>query len=242
MSVNIPPHGLFITGTNTDVGKTYITSLIARELIAQGTKTGIYKPVCSGVETDESGHQQWSDVRQLAQAMGAEDDIAVQNKICPQCYLKPVAPPLAAAAEGKQVDEKLLTTGLSRWVDDAELMLVEGVGGLLCPLTESTTVADFAKEIGYPIIIVAAVELGMINHTLLTIEVAQSRQLTVAGIVFNVISSTVSAEQIESNRQEISSRTQVPILSIVQQNQTSDLRRLEQETRIEWCRLATHLE
>ncbi len=241
MPVNIPPRGLFITGTNTDVGKTYITSLIVRELITQEIKTGVYKPVCSGAEIGVDGKYQWSDVRQLAQAIGAEDDQVIQNKICPQCFIEPVAPPVAAAAEGKQVDEKLLTIGLSRWVDDAEMMLVEGVGGLLCPLTEATTVADFAKEVGYPIIIIAAVELGMINHTLLTIEVAQSRQLRVAGIVFNVISPSISAEQIESNRQEIASRTEVPILSIVQQNQTSDLRTIEQETRIEWCRLATHL-
>ncbi len=238
MKKNRPQHGLLVTGTNTNVGKTYITALIAQQLIAQKTRTGIYKPVCTGAEIDKTGTPCWNDVQQLAKAMGHENDLILQKKICPQRFLQAAAPPVAAHSEKKKVDSKLLTNGLTSWKNDVEIMLVEGVGGLLCPLTETTTIADFAKEIGYPILIVAAVELGMINHTLLTIEVAQKRHIPVAGIIFNAISSDVTDEMIETNLHEIASRTEVPILSIVQQNQNFNLQTMNQQSKIDWLKLA----
>ena len=233
-----PPRGLFITGTDTNVGKTYICALIAQELISADQNIGIYKPACSGSVIDSVGQARWEDVETLAAAIGTEISDSLRTQICPQCFHAPFAPPVAAALAHQQVDAKLLRRGLQSWNSHAEFMLVEGVGGLLCPLTEDETIADLAKDFQYPLLVVARAGLGTINQTLLTIEAAQQRELPVAGIILNRIESTTSNEILLSNIEQIAHFSNVPILSVVDVEQSVYLRSCPKEEKIDWLILA----
>lgn len=199
-----PPRGLFVTGTDTDVGKTYVTALIARRLAGDGTNVGAYKPACSGVEVADDGTRRWSDVEALHAAIGGRFP---RERIAPQTFDAPLAPPVAARLEGRAVERELLSAGLHWWLENVEVLLVEGVGGLVCPLWDSGLVADLAVEAGYPLLIVAHAELGTINHTLLTIEAARSRGLEIAGVLLNSTTNAMSPEAAraaaESNAREI---------------------------------------
>lgn len=212
--------GLFITGTDTDVGKTYVTSLLARELVTQGIRVGVYKPACSGSTAREDGTHIWGDVDELSQAIGGRFDV---DRICPQRFHAALAPPVAAREEGTTIDSQLLRAGAEWWQGKCDLLLVEGVGGLLCPLTEEETIADLAHDLGFPLLIVAALQLGTINHTLLTVEVAQKRGLSIAGILFNSPAERPIDQSTKTNPSEIAGRCNVPILETVAHNQTSGL-------------------
>ncbi|MDG2128055.1 MAG: dethiobiotin synthase [Fuerstiella sp.] len=173
---------LFVTGTDTSVGKSWVASLILRQLRQDGVRIGAYKPVCSGAEVMDDGSRVWSDVTVLADAINWPGEL---DAICPQRFIHAVAPNVAAGLEGREVGDELLRTGLQGWEGIADYVVVEGAGGLLCPLSARTTVADLAAELRAPLIIVAPNRLGVINHTLLTVEVARRRELTTAAIVLN---------------------------------------------------------
>ena len=226
----IPP-GLFITGTGTDVGKTYVTSLIARELVSNGVTVGAYKPVCSGCEMGMNGELIWRDIEELSNAIGGGFD---PERVCPQRFAAGLAPPVAARLEGKAVDSTLLRSGAAWWNDKVEFLLIEGVGGLLCPLTDEESVADLAKDLGFPLLIIASLGLGTINHTLLTVEVAQNRGLAVAGIVLNAAFAEGADQAVETNPQEIAARCNAPVLGTVLHNQTAGLLRDGNQIKIDW--------
>ena len=169
--------GLFITGTNTGVGKTHVTVQIARQLTREGVRVGIYKPVCSGI-----GASTWDDVVRLSEAL---DHRFPDDWICPQRFQAALAPPAAAKMEGRTVDRGLLRAGIFQWTDAADVVLVEGVGGWRSPIADGETVADLAVDFGLPVVLVAGLELGGVNHALLTLESIERRGLPVAGIVLN---------------------------------------------------------
>lgn len=227
--------GLFITATDTDAGKTFVTALIARELTAAGIRTGVYKPACSGSIDDADGKPMWQDIEQLWHATRGEFD---RDLICPQRFSAALAPPVAAAREGRRVDGDLLRAAARRWDGLVDLLLVEGVGGLLCPLTEEETIADLAGDLGFPLVIVSRLGLGTINHTLLTVEAAQARGLRVAGIVCNEAQSPEDAEALDADRDEIAKRSTVPILAVASFNQTTPLKQFSTGHLIDWQSLA----
>ena len=204
--------GFFITGTDTGVGKTQTACLIARQLAARELRVGAYKPVCSGAEFDSNGQPFWDDIRRLSTAINVPAGI---DEICPQRFLAPLAPPLAAAQEERKIDDRLLTTGADVWQGRADLLLVEGAGGLLCPLTATRNFADYAVELGFPLIIVARPGLGTINHTLLTIEAARSRRLAIAGIVFCQTMEMPDDPSVATNAAEIERRSGVPVFGTI---------------------------
>jgi dethiobiotin synthetase len=107
------------------------------------------------------------------------------ERICPQRFTAPLAPPVAARIEQREVNAPLLQEGAQWWRGHVETLLVEGVGGWKCPLTETTTVADLAIELKFPVLIVAANRLGMMNHTLLTLESVEKSGLSCLGVVVN---------------------------------------------------------
>lgn len=207
--------GLFITGTNTGVGKTYVTALIAQQLVATGRRVGVYKPAASGCELRDG---QWvsEDAEQLWRAAGKPKTL---EAVAPQRFAAAVAPNVAARLEGKRVDSPLLREGLQTW-RDYDVTLVEGVGGLMSPISDDDLVIDLAAEFAFPLMIVVANELGCINQTLQTIEVAQNRGLEVAGIVFNLATS-VQDESCETNQKEISRWTKTPVLATVRLGATA---------------------
>ena len=135
MSEQPHPPGLFVTGTDTGVGKTHVAALIARQLVAVGVRVGVYKPVCSGAILNANGHARWDDIDRLRDAVRDiwPDSDLTDDAICPQRFVAPLAPPLAARAEGRVVDVGQLRRGTDAWSDRAELLIVEGAGGLLSP-------------------------------------------------------------------------------------------------------------
>jgi dethiobiotin synthetase len=211
MKHNIP--GLFITGTDTNVGKTYVGAMIARSLKSAGHRVGVYKPVASGCRR-EGGRLVSDDALALWQAAGEPGEF---EKVCPQCFEAPLAPHLAARAEGKEIDKNLLRDGLDYWRNCSDIVLVEGAGGLLSPLGDNKYVADLAHDFGFPLVIVARNALGTINHTLLTLHAAQTLHggLKVAGVILNHPTPLGDDLSINGNRLELESRTTVPVLGEV---------------------------
>jgi dethiobiotin synthetase len=231
MSKAVP--GLFITGTDTGVGKTYVGALMARVLRAAGHRVGVYKPAASGCRR-EGDHLISEDAEMLWEAAGRPGPL---DRVCPQCFEAPLAPHLAARAEGRQIDPDLLRRGLDFWKDCSDILLVEGAGGLMSPLGQREFVADLACEFGFPLIVVSRNALGTINHTLQTLIAAAFREgLTVAGIVLNNPSPPAADPSVASNRAEISARTSTAILAEVAWNAGHF------DTEVDWARLASRAE
>jgi dethiobiotin synthetase len=175
---DLPRRGLFVVGTDTDVGKTAVAVAMLRGLVAAGRRVAAYKPVASGIA---AAAEPGGDPERLWEAAGRGGAIA---EVCPQCFPLPLSPPRAARAAGRIVDEPLLRTGLKAQ-GDHELVVVEGAGGLFSPLAAATLNADLAREFGYPLVVVDAARLGAIGRTLATVRAARAAGLTVAACVLS---------------------------------------------------------
>ena len=177
--------GLFVTGTDTGVGKTRVAAEIARSLARSGHRVGVLKPLATGL-TRAGETLQCGDAEALIAAIGGG---VPWERVTPLAFEAPLAPPVAARAEGRTLDHPTVldrtSDALAWWRERADVIVAEGVGGLLCPLAEGTTVADLAVELDFPLVIVARRGLGTLNHTLLTVEAARRRGLRLAGIVLN---------------------------------------------------------
>jgi dethiobiotin synthetase len=226
--------GLFVTATDTGVGKTYVTALIARALCDAGRIVGAYKPVCSGAEVSADGTVSWGDVTALSDAIGGRFD---SLRVCPLRFRAPLAPNVAARRERAGIDFEELCRGARWWQGRVDLLLVEGVGGLLCPLTERETIADLALALRYPLLVVARLGLGTINHTLLTVEAARSRGLEVAGILLNEPEPLASLSGTEENPVEIERRACVPVLGVLRHGQSLPTRADGSAISIDWATL-----
>lgn len=227
MSDNKRP-GLFITGTDTEVGKTFVTALIAKSLVAAGLRVGVYKPAASGcTEADTAS----SDPQLLWEAAGRPGEL---SHVCPQVFAAPLAPHLAARAEGKEIDTKLLRDGVKFWQACSDIVLVEGVGGLMSPLSDDEYVADLAFDLSYPLIVVSPNRLGTINATLQTLITAATFRdgLDVAGVVVNDVAPTTEDVSTTSNRTELSSRCVSPLLAHVSWQAT------DFSTEVDWMNVA----
>ena len=179
--------GVFIIGTDTEVGKTYQACRLAR-CLRERYRVGVYKPVASGVTCAAAGDAMLpSDAQLLRAAANAPQPVA---RVCPQAFRAAVAPPVAAEMEDRRVDDDLLLSGGLWWQGECDFLIVEGAGGGLSPLSESQCVLDLAALLALPIILVAANRLGVVNHTLLTIEAVQARGLSLVGVVLNTLPQT----------------------------------------------------
>lgn len=205
--------GLFITGTDTGVGKTYVVAIIARALRRAGRRVGVYKPAASGCRVDGADLIS-DDALALWEAAGRPGSL---DEVCPQRFLAPLAPHLAARAEGRRIDREQLRRGLDAWTARSDIVLVEGAGGLMSPLGESDYVADLAGDFGFPLVVVARNALGTINHTLLTLHAAAAFRggLPVAGIVLNRPMAPSDDASTGSNREELQARASAPVLAEV---------------------------
>ena len=205
--------GLFITGTGTHVGKTYVAARIARALVAAGKRVGVYKPVASGCRRD-GGELRSDDAEALWLAASRPENLAA---VCPQCFAAPLAPHLAARAEGKEIDSRLLRDGLEFWRARAEIVIVEGAGGLMSPVGNDEYVADLAFDFGYPVVVVAPNELGVINQTLQTLITAATFRdgLQVAGVVLNHVrrDATEIDPSVQTNLAELKRHCVPPVLA-----------------------------
>ena len=171
--------GLFVTGTDTDVGKTAAAVAIVRRLVQDGLRVGVYKPVASGVPP---GGIAGSDAARLWEAAGRPLSI---ETVCPQMFAAAISPPLSGRAEGRRVDERLLRTGFEAWREASDIVIVEGAGGLFSPLGDTSLNVDLAHDLGLPLVVVDAARLGAIGRTLAVAEAAAARGLRLAAVVLS---------------------------------------------------------
>ncbi len=166
--------GLFVTGTGTGVGKTIVSSALLAAMKAAGEPVRAYKPVVTGVAEAPGKWPHDHELLALAAGMEAEE-------VAPVRFDPPVSPHLAASVAGRRIEQAELVASARAACD--EILVVEGVGGLLVPLTDDFSVRDLAVELGLSLVIASSPELGTINHTLLTIEAARAVGLKVAAVV-----------------------------------------------------------
>ena len=180
--------GIFITGTDTGVGKTFVACGLASLLTDSGYRVGVMKPAETGC-VEKDGELFPGDTARLKEASGCEEPL---EKICPYRLKDPLAPSVAAERSGVTIDIGLLQKLYGEISSKHNITIVEGAGGLLVPLLPHYTYADLAKLLKLPVIVVAANRLGAINHLLLTLEHASCRGLRVLGYVLNHLESQPS--------------------------------------------------
>ena len=177
--------GIFVTGTDTEIGKTAITAGLAAVLKKRGINAGVMKPISAGGRAD---------AKLLKRAARSDQPLDTINPI----YLRdPLSPNIAARREEKILDLAPVFDAFNHLSKIHDYLLVEGVGGLLVPITDDFLVADLAARLDLPLLIVARAALGTINHTLLTIEAARARGLQINSVIYNTLSagsSDVSAQ------------------------------------------------
>ena len=230
---------IFITGTDTGVGKTFFSCGLAAFLKTVGYKVGVMKPVETGCVAKD-GQLFPDDAWRLKQASSCAEAI---DLICPYRLAEPLAPSIAAERAGVKIDIDCLLDVCRDISAKHDFTLVEGAGGLMVPLVPSFTFADFARVAKLPIIVVAANKLGVINHLLLTLEHAGCKGLPTVGYVLNQLSREISLAA-ETNREVLAGMTGVPCLGelpfvgepVSFAGETLD--RLEQALDMRWLELA----
>ncbi|MCE5325219.1 MAG: dethiobiotin synthase [Planctomycetaceae bacterium] len=173
--------GLMVVGTDTGVGKTLIAGAIARRLRLDGRRAAVFKPAASGCRHDRNDLIS-ADAEFLAACADTTQSLA---QITPVRFAQPLAPNVAAERLGQSVDLDAIFQAYRRLPQYGEVAVVEGIGGLLCPISDDFWVIHFAKLIGLPLVLVARPGLGTINHTLLTLHAARSAGLHIAAVVIN---------------------------------------------------------
>jgi dethiobiotin synthetase len=224
--------GLFITATDTGAGKTVIACAIARLWRREGRPFRVCKPVATGA-SPRGGKLVSEDTLALARAAGETD----LDAITPFVYAEPAAPPVAARQAGAELSLPALVDAVRRRQSEGAV-LVEGVGGLLCPLTETETVADLVYQLSLPLLVVARRSLGTLNHTLLTLEAARNRGLPVLGIVVNETAPVAGLAE-ESNVDELRRRIDVPILAVVPHGRVDDETEIPAISAVPWWSMMT---
>jgi dethiobiotin synthetase len=180
--------GVFITGTGTEVGKTVVAAAIARTAHAAGARVAAFKPAVSGLDEYPLRPEVWDCAAELpdhALLRLASGSSQGDDEISPYRYGPAVSPHLAAELVGEPIDPDRLRGSALAATEGCDLLVCEGVGGFLVPLTRDYLVRDFARDLGMPVLIVSTPELGTINHTLLTIEAVRDTGLEVAKVVLN---------------------------------------------------------
>jgi len=210
--------GLFITGTDTGVGKTIVTAAIAATLRADGVNVGVMKPIATGCVRRREGLVS-QDAEFLAKAADAPEPL---DEISPIRLAEPLAPTVAAARAGVKLDLAPMWRAWHRLKKAHDVMLVEGIGGALCPVTPKRSVADLAQQFRLPILVVARPTLGTINHTAMTVEVLRARGLEVAGIAVNRYRHDTDDVAQLTGPDEIQRVTGVPVLGLVPDDPTTD--------------------
>jgi dethiobiotin synthetase len=194
-------NGLFVTGTDTGVGKTVLTGGIACALRGRGHSVGVAKPVQSGALAGEPD----GDAMLLKRWTGVAEQ---PDEIAPFSFAAPLAPVVAAELEGRTIDRDELVAGVSAIASRYDSVLVEGAGGLLVPLGEDWTIADLAADLALPVLVVARAGLGTVNHTALTVGAVRRLGLEPVGVILN----GPADESSRTNPRLIAQVAQVPVL------------------------------
>ncbi len=196
----------FLTGTDTEIGKTFITCALLQRAGQQGLRAAGLKPIAAG--TDAQGHN--DDVEAILAASNAGMAREIVN---PYCFAPPIAPHIAAAEAGRDIDFAVIAQSLVAARAHADWVVVEGVGGFCVPLGVDRNSADLAVHLNLPVILVVGMRLGCINHALLTAEAIQARGLQLAGWVANHIDPGMS--RFAENLATLQSLLPAPLLGVV---------------------------
>lgn len=180
---------LFISGIDTDIGKTYATGLLAKALMQQSVDVITQKLVQTGISKQADGELGIADdILSHRQLMGMPlQPCDIDFTTCPYRYEKPASPHLSAALANEPLDPEVIMRSTIALQNDYEMVLLEGAGGLLVPINEQLLTLDYIAEQGYPIVLVTSGRLGSINHTLLSLEAIKSRGLMIHSVIYNHI-------------------------------------------------------
>lgn len=203
--------GLFVTATDTGVGKTVISGAIADWFRRQGRRVAVCKPAATGCEHRREGLVS-EDAEFLAHHADARHPL---DLISPQRYAEPLAPSVAARRAGRPLEWDTIDRSLRLMQQDSDVMVVEGVGGVLVPMDDKHTVLDMIGWIGLPTVVVARPALGTINHTLMTVRTLRTAGAKVLGVVINRYPAETPGVVEETSPREIERFGKVPILCTV---------------------------
>ncbi|MHB1665281.1 MAG: dethiobiotin synthase [bacterium] len=198
----------FITGTDTDVGKTFVSSLIINGLKHYGKKTGYLKPIETGVKLNHDGTKHYIDSFFVKKQSDINESL---EEICPLTFEQPLSPYAASKFENKSICIKEILYNFYDLKNSYDILIVEGAGGMLVPLKKGHYMIDLAKYMDAEVIIVGRAGLGMLNHTLLSINYAKNNGIKLAGIIINNAKNEKD-ESVLSNKEILKEFTDVSII------------------------------
>ena len=207
----VPIPGLFVTGTDTEVGKTVVAGAIADWFRRRGARVAVLKPAATGCVQRREGLVS-EDAEFLAACADARFPL---DLICPQRYAEPLAPAVAAQRAKQPLDWEAVERSVRLMSRESDVMVVEGVGGVMVPMDPKHTVLDVAGWLKLPAVVVARPNLGTINHTLMTVNALRSAGVRVAGVVINRYRADGASVAEETNPAAIEKWGKVPILATV---------------------------
>lgn len=199
--------GIFVTGTDTGVGKTVVAVALLRALVASGWRAVGMKPISAGIEPGASGN---ADVVALDEAGNVDAPIADRN---PFAFAPAIAPHLGAAQVGVAIDVAVVAAAYARLASRCDVVVVEGAGGVLVPVDATRDMLDIAASLHLPVMLVVGVRLGCLNHALLSAAAIRSRGLHLAGWVANCIDPQMHA--VEANVESLAARLSAPRLATI---------------------------
>ena len=205
--------GFFVTGTDTDVGKTYIACALVRHFVEQGYKTIGMKPVAAGVEL-VAGRLLNIDVAELIKAGNVDADLALIN---PYAFEPAIAPHIAAEQAGVNISLEKIQQAFDGLKSQADVVVVEGAGGFRVPINQQETMADLAIKLNLPVILVVGIRLGCINHALMTVGSIKAAGLNLVGWVANRIDPNMPA--LEENIATLKAMIKAPCVADVAWNE-----------------------
>ena len=209
MSDSASNKGFFITGTDTGVGKTLVAVALTKALVARGLRTAVMKPVAAGAMQTPEGPRN-DDALELLAASNVK---AAYEDVNPWLLTTAASPHLAARHDNISIGVEKVVTAYRRLAASSDLVLVEGAGGWLAPISSAATMADIAEKLALPVIFVVGMRLGCLNHALLTREAIRSYGLPFAGWIANKMHSEMAL--VGANIDSLASRFGVPPLGIV---------------------------
>lgn len=201
--------GVFVTGTDTGVGKTFVSAALVRRLVRLGCSVGVMKPVETGVASGSPDH---SDAARLMAVAHVNDSLEL---VSPYRFPLPLAPLSAASAQGQNIDQDLILDHYEQLAARHACLVVEGAGGLLVPIGQDWDLRDLIQRVKLPVILVGRVGLGGINHALLTLEALEQRAIPVVALVLNDTerpAGSIQEEQQASTLALLRQRVSVPLL------------------------------
>ncbi|MEN9378836.1 MAG: hypothetical protein RJB15_514 [Pseudomonadota bacterium] len=202
--------GFFITGTDTEVGKTLVSGALLLKLRESGKQAIGFKPVVAGTYTEQNGQPLNEDLETLRIASNLQPG---ELDLCPYVLDKPAAPHLVAKANGMRLELETMLRAFNDLQKNKDCVVVEGAGGFLVPIDDQFDLGDFAQQIQLPVILVVGMKLGCINHALLTIEAIRARKLVMAGWIANTLDHEM--DLLKDNIETLQSRINAPFLGLI---------------------------